>query len=201
MILTQYDLSPENGVWLRLPVSLFLFFSSYTFFVWTMNWRLAVLLMKEGSSDLVLRPLFFCFGIGNSSGNLRCRSVVELKSKAHWRRFYLPHRRQVPNRASPLFLCCVLWHFAGGYWWLQVRGSVVGWSSRPRGSRSSKTIMVIRYPVRQSTGTRETSWVVRRELSRREWNSLPPARDNRQKNEKFQAQRARYAPLCVCGGT
>ena len=131
----------------------FFFFLLILFLYEPSNWRLAVLLMKEGSSDLV----FFCFGMGNSSGNLRCRSVVELKSKAHWRRFYLPHRRQVLNRASPLFLCCVLWHFAGGYWWLQVRGSVVGCSSRPRGSRSSKTIMVIRYPVRQSTGTRETS--------------------------------------------
>jgi hypothetical protein len=37
MIITQCDIAPENGAWHRLPVSLFLFFSSYTFFVWTIE--------------------------------------------------------------------------------------------------------------------------------------------------------------------
>ena len=96
---------------------LFLFFLFFLLFLYEpSNWRLAVLLMKEGSSDLV----FFCFGMGNSSGNLRCRSYsrTEIKSALASILFTTPTSSAQSSIAVVLVLCFVAFR-----WWLLVVAS------------------------------------------------------------------------------
>ena len=94
----------------------FFFFLLILFLYEPSNWRLAVLLMKEGSSDLV----FFCFGMGNSSGNLRCRSYsrTEIKSALASILFTTPTSSAQSSIAVVLVLCVVAFR-----WWLLVVAS------------------------------------------------------------------------------
>ena len=81
-------------------------------------------------------------------------------------------------------------------WRGQVRGSVVGCSCGLSSSHSSNKRMVFRYSVRQSTGTLKT-WVVRRELSRRERNCPPQGTDKKEKNQTLLRVPLTYLPLAL----
>ena len=114
----------------------FFFFLLILFLYEPSNWRLAVLLMKEGSSDLV----FFCFGMGNSSGNLRCRSYsrTEIKSALASILFTTPTSSAQSSIAVVLVLDC--WH--------KMRVSTLGLSPR----RKSVIAIVLMGTGRHSRG-------------------------------------------------